>query len=136
MKIKLISGDTYTVSRAEVTNGRLEIDFNDRTAEEIQNIFTSPANLVKIELLTDDGDKFGELPGWTVYGGVTLYLDVVTAILTKEINVTQERLINAESLALSASTKAEAAKVLSEDAASNITDLQMVVCELYEKMEV
>ena len=72
MKLKLVNQNVYVASRAEITNGRLEIDFKDKTAEEIQAIFSEPANLAVIELQTDEGEMFGELPGWIVYGGVTL----------------------------------------------------------------
>ena len=133
MEIKLVNGSVYAVTRAEVTNGRLEIDFKGRTAEEVQNIFSSPAKLSNIELLTGDGEKFGELPGWTVYSGVTLLGDTVTVILTKEINSTVERITNAEARELSASETAESAKTLSENIASQVTDLQMAMCELYEE---
>ena len=136
MKIRMISGTTYEVSRADVTYGRLEIDFKDRTAEEVQNIFSNPAELSNIEFLTDKGEKFGELPGWTVYGGVTLLGDTVTVILTKEINSTTERITNAEARALLASVTAENAKTLSEDTASQVTDIQLALCEMYEGMGV
>lgn len=115
MKTKLVNGAVYAVSRAEVTNGRLEIDFQDKTAEEVQVIFSAPKNLQVIELLTDAGEKFGELPGWTVYGGVMLNGETKTAILTKEPNVTAERITGAEATAL-------AAKTLAEETAGNLSD--------------
>lgn len=136
MKIRLVSQEVYEVIRAEIVDGRLEIDFKDRTAEDVQNIFSNPAELSNIELLTNDGEKFGELPGWTVYGGVTLLGDTVTVILTKEINPVAERIANAEAMALSASVTAENAKTLSEDTASQVTDLQLAMCEMYEGMGV
>lgn len=136
MKIRLVSGTTYTVARAEVTNGRLEIDFKDKTAEEVQDIFTDQADISKIELLTDEDEKFGELPGWTVYGGVTLVGDVKTVLLTKEIDSIAERLTNAEAKALEASVQVESVKEQSEDTASQVTDLQMALCEIFERMEV
>lgn len=124
MKTRLVDGSIYPVSRAEVTNGRLEIDFKDKTAEEVQDIFSNPANIQKIDLLTDAGDKFGELPGWTVYGGVCLVGDTKTAILTKEPDLTAERITGAEAAALEAKTLAtETADNL--DAA--ITELTMAM---------
>ena len=73
----------------------------------MQVIFSAPENLQVIELLTDAGDKFGELPGWTVYGGVMLNGQTKTAILTKEPDVTVERITAAEAAALEAKTLAE-----------------------------
>lgn len=129
MKIKLVDGTVYPVNRAEITNGRLEIDFQIQSSETLQEIFTEPGNLANIELLTDAGDKFGDVPGWTVFGGVMLVGETKTVILTKETDTTQERLVRIESNAL-------AAKSLSEDAANQITDLQMALTEIYEGLEV
>lgn len=107
MKTRMVDGTVYTVSRAEVTNGRLEIDHQDKTTEEVQEIYSTPGNLHLIELLSDSGEKFGELPGWTVYGGVMLNGQTKTAILTKEPDVTAERITAAEAAALEAKTLAE-----------------------------
>ena len=124
MKIKLTNSTIYQVTRAEITNGRFEIDFHDKTAEEIQDIFSEPANLAMIELQTDEGEMFGELPGWIVYGGVTLVGDTKAVILTKEPNVTAERITAAEATAIEA-------KALAEETAGNlnaaVTELTMAM---------
>lgn len=135
MQIKLVDGTVYPVTRADVTDGRLEIDFQTQTSEKLQKIFTVPGNVSNIELLTDAGDKFGDLPGWTVFGGVMLVGKTKTVILTKETDTTAERLARAEADAIAANAVAAAAKELSEDAANQITDLQLAVTEIYEGME-
>lgn len=133
MKIKLVDNTTYNVTRADVTNGRLEIDFtNENTAEEIQEIFTVPSNLVNIRLLNDDNEKFGDLPGWIVYGGILVMNDTKTVLLTKEPNTTADRLARAEANAVSANSNAETAKELSQETAGQITDLQIALTEIYE----
>lgn len=104
MKIKLVDNTIYAASRAEIINGRLEIDFINKTAEEVQEICSIPANLATIDLLTDAEEKFGELPDWSVYGGVMLNGETKTAILTKAANVTEQRLTAAEADALEAKT--------------------------------
>ena len=135
-KIKLIDGAVHEVTRVEVTNGRLEIDFQGRTAEELQDTFSVPSLLTNIELLTETEEKFGDVPGWTVYGGVMTLGDTKTVILTKAIDVTEQRLTYAEANAIAANTAAEAAKTMSAGTATEVTDLQLAVCELYERMEV
>ena len=135
MKIRLVDKTIYTVSRAEIVNNRLEIDFTDKTAEEVQEIFSVPANLETIELLTDADEKFGELPSLNVYGGVLLNDETKTVILTKAIDVTEQRLTSAEANALSAKTEAEEAKTATDINATQITDLQLAVVEIYEGME-
>ncbi len=136
MKIRLVDGSVYTVTRTEVTNGRLEIDFKDKTAEEIQEIFSEPANLANVELLTDEGEKFGDIPNYTVYSGVMLVGNTRTVILAQQTDSLQERITNAEAKALEAAISAQEAKTSSESAATQITDLQMAICELYEGMGV
>lgn len=134
--IKLIDGSVYQVSRSEVVNGQLEIDFKDRTAEEVQEIFSVPANLANIEILTIDGEKYGDVIGHSVYSGVMLAGETKTVILSHQTDPVQERLTAAESKALEASTLAQEAQELLQSAVTQITDLQMAMCELYEGMEV
>jgi hypothetical protein len=136
MKIKLLNGNIYDVVRAEVTNGRLELDFHNKTAEELQDTFSVPALLTNIELLTDTEDKTGDVPGWTVYGGVMTLGDTKTVILTKAVNITEQRLADAEANAIAANSIAEVAKTMSSETATQVTDLQLAICELYEGMEV
>lgn len=135
-KIKLIDGSVHEITRAEVTNGRLEIDFQGRDAEELQDLFSTPALLTNIELLTGNEEKMGDVPGWTVYGGVMTLGDTKTVILTKAIDVTEQRLTNAEARSIAANTAAEVAKTMSTETATQVTDLQLAICELYEGMEV
>ncbi len=136
MKIRLLNGEIYDVVRAEVTNGRLELDFQNKTAEELQDTFSVPALLTNIELLTDTEDKTGDVPGWTVYGGVMTLGDTKTVILTKAVNITEQRLADAEANAIAANSLAEVAKTMSTETATQVTDLQMAMCELYEGLGV
>lgn len=134
MKIKLVDNTIYNVTRADVTNGRLEIDFTGtkKTTEEIQEIFTDPSKLVNIELLNDDNEKFGDLPGWIVYGGIMVMNDTKTVLLTKEPDTTADRLARAEANAISANSNAKTAKELSQETAGQVTDLQIALTEIYE----
>ena len=134
MKIKLVDNTIYNVARADVTNGRLEIDFTgtENTAEEIQKIFMEPSNLFNIELLNDDNEKFGDLPGWIVYGGIMVMNDTKTVLLTKEPDTTADRLARAEANAISADSNAKTAKELSQETAGQVTDLQIALTEIYE----
>lgn len=108
--IKLIDGSVYQVSRSEVVNGQLEIDFKDRSAEEVQEIFSTPANLANIEILTTDGEKYGDVIGYSVYSSVMLVGETKTVILTHQTDPVQERLTNVEAKALEAKTIAEEMK--------------------------
>ena len=114
MKARLIDKTTYNIERAEIINGRLELDTKENTAEELQTGFSNPANLGTIELLTDDGAVFSKMEGWTKYGGITLSGEKKTVILTQAASVTEERITAAESAALEAK---QAAKEQTEEIA-------------------
>lgn len=131
MKIKLVNNSIYSVSRAEITNGRLEIDFKDKPVEEIQPIFMEQGNLVNIELLTDDNETFGEVPGFTVYGGIMVLGDIRTVILTKEVDAGAERLASIEADILEAKNSTENVR----NALQNTIDmLQECILEMSEKV--
>lgn len=131
MKIKLIDGSVYRVERAEVKNGRLEIDFKGETAEEVQTIFTVQGNLANIELLTNDEEKYGEIPGFTVYGGVMVLGDVKTVILTKEINLKEERLVGIEAAVLELKNLIETER---ESFKGSVDMLQECILEMSERV--
>lgn len=131
MKIKLIDGSVYSVERAEVTNGRLEVDFRDKSAEEIQIIFTEKGNIANIELLTNDGNKFGEVPGFTSYGGVMVFGDIRTVILTKDVDMKEERLVGIETAILQLQNSINAEK---KDLQDTVDMLQECILEMSEKV--
>lgn len=106
MKIKLIDGSIHEVTRTEIVDGRLEIDIQDKTSEEVRDLFSVPALLTNIELLMDN-EKFGDVPGYTVLSSVMLVGDTKTAILTRPVDVTEQRLTAAEADALKAKVIAE-----------------------------
>ena len=139
MKLKLINEEIYEIERAEIIDGRLEIDIKDKTAEEVQQIFNQSGNLNTIELLTDEGDVFSILDGWAKYGGVMLNGEIKTAILTQPAEEIEARVISAEADAAKANQtvkkQEEAIKILEEKNRANekqITDLQLALCEVYE----
>lgn len=107
MKLRLVDESVYDITRAEVVGDHLEIDFRDKAAEEVQEIFSTPGNLAEIQLLTDDGAVFGKLLGWTAYGGVMLNGDIKTAIIAKPADVTEERITEIETKAIEAQAAAE-----------------------------
>lgn len=131
MKIKLIDGSVYQAERAEVTNGRLEVDFINKSAEEIQTIFTEKGNIANIELLTNDGNKFGEVPGFTSYGGVMVFGDIRTVILTKDVDMKEERLVGIETAILQLQNSINAEKKALQD---TVDMLQECILEMSEKV--
>lgn len=131
MKIKLVDGSVYWVDRAEIINGRLEIDFQNSSAEEVQEIFSEQGNIANIELLTDDSEKFGEIPGFTVYGGVMVLGDIKTVILTKEVDLREERLAGIEAAILEMQNSTENVRSTLQGA---VDMLQECILEMSEKV--
>ncbi len=132
MKIKLMDQTTHDIERAEVIDGRLEIDFKDKTTEEVQELFSESANLTTIELLTDDENVFSILTGWVKYGGVMLNGETKTAILSQAVDEVEQRITSAEAAAISAKLAIEEQKEKMDENAEQITDLQLAIVEIYE----
>lgn len=105
MKIRLVDQTTYDVESANVVDGHLKIEMKNKTAEEMQDIFSVSANLDKIELLTDEDEVYGEFTGWTKYAGVMLNGELKTAILTTESDDLAKRITTAEANTLAAQTE-------------------------------
>lgn len=133
MKIRLLDGSIYPVERVDVSNGKLEIDFVERSPEELQAIFSTPALLEKIDLLGDDNELVGEHTGWTVYAGIFFFGDRDTVSLIKEADSVQNRITTAEAKAIEAASLAREAQETLENATTQITDLQLALCEMYEE---
>lgn len=140
MKIELIDGTKYSVVRAEITNGRFEIDFYEMTAEELQKIFSVPGNISTINILTDDDNKYGIIAGWTVYGGIMLNGDIKTVILTKPVDATEKRITDTEAAIIELQTavktygsdEVKASVKVAQIQAQNLTDEQaLTVKDIY-----
>ena len=128
-KIKLMDGAEYSVSRVEVVDGHLEIDMNGSTAEEIQELFSNPENLEKIELYTEGEALFGILERWMVYGGVILRGETKTVILSQAADNLEARIVQIEI------NSNEIKKAASISALSFTDEQALTVKGLYKKWE-
>ena len=133
MKLRLVGNETYPIERAEIVDGRLEIDFKEKTAEEVQSICDNPGNLDKIELLTDADEVFSVLDGWTKYGGVTLNGEIKTALLSQPANITEERVTSAEAATaeVKQTVKAQAAIIKKIEKQTVRTNSRSRICSLH-----
>lgn len=122
-KIKLVDKTEYAATRAEIKEGRLEIDIVGKTSEEIQSIFRdNPANLAVIKLYIESGELFGTLYDWMEYGGILLNGDTNTVILSQVKDTLEARLIRMESDQVAMRS---AAMIVAVD----FTDVQALKCK-------
>lgn len=130
MKIRLVDQTEYDVVRNDIVNGCLEIEMENKTAEEMQTIFSNASNLSHIDLIANDDKVYGEFDNWTKYGGVLLNGDSCVAMLTQPADVTEKRLTTAESNALSAVTVANAASDTVSDLTTQVSSLSGTVSDM------
>lgn len=123
MKIRLVDQTTYDVVRNDIIDGCLEIEIQDKTAEELQTIFSNASNLSHIDLLTDDGDVYGQFDNWTKYGGVLLNGDSCVVMLTQPVDINEQRLTTAESNALSALSAANSANEIVTNMSTQVSNI-------------
>lgn len=127
MKIRLVDQTEYDVVRNDIVNGCLEIEMENKTAEEMQTIFSNASNLSHIDLIANDDKVYGEFDNWTKYGGVLLNGSSCVAMLTQPADVTEQRITKAESDALSAVTAANKALQKVQDMTNTISSVNDTV---------
>lgn len=131
MKIKLANGTEYTVVGANNKGNTVEIELkkNVLTAEGAEEAFGVRENLSKIEVY-ETTRKISTLLGYVVLAEVRLKAGVVTVVLTKEADKTEQRITEAATKAADATNAAAAAvetaaeaKAVSEQVVADVEQL-------------
>lgn len=129
-KIKLTDGTIIEASTVEVVNGVLQITTKDTTVEKLAKLFKNASNTSLITLMTESGVESGYKQGFTSFAGIMYNPDgSKTVEIFQPRDTTEARIANAEAAAHLANEK------IAENA-SDITNLQLAVVELYESMPV
>ena len=66
MKLKTSTG-IYTITDASHENGKLNIEFQDKTCEDLQMIFSDKDSLARLEVYTDDDALMSVIPGMSFW---------------------------------------------------------------------
>lgn len=90
MKLKTSKG-IYNVVNAEHKEGKLNIEFSDKTCEELQEIFSDKESIARLEIYEDD-NLISVIPGYVVLEQVTLQGETKTVVLGKETDDTEKRI--------------------------------------------
>lgn len=90
MKLKTSNG-IYDIVNAEHKEGKLNIEFSDKTCEELQEIFSEKDNLARLELLVEN-DTFSVITGYAVLEQIILQGNTKTVVLNKEEDDTEKRI--------------------------------------------
>lgn len=134
MKLKISNG-IYDIVNAEHKEGKLNIEFSDKTCEELQEIFSEKDNLARLELLAED-EVFSIITGYVVLERVTLQGDIKTVVLSKEADNAEKR-ITALSATLSETAKVtEQMAKTSEENAESIEKIKADINYIAMNMEV
>ena len=106
-KIKLTNGTIIDAVTVEVTGGVLKITTNDLTVEELAEIFSDKENTSLITLMTPSGIESGCKTGFTSFEGIDYDSEgLKTVKLFQPVDVTEERVANAEGTAKQALSEA------------------------------
>ena len=126
MKLKTSTG-IYTITDASHENGKLNIEFQDKTCEELQVIFSDKNSLARLEVYTDDDSLMSVIPGYVVLEGIVLQGDTKTVVLEKETDDVEQRITN---LAENLSGAVQEAGQAAEAAAENTADIEQLKADL------
>ncbi len=117
MKLKTSTG-SYAIAAANHENGKLNIEFEDKTCEDLQIIFSDKNSLARLEVYTDDDALMSVIPGYVVLESIVLQGDTKTVILAKETDDVEQRITElAESLSGTAQEAGQAAEATAENTA-------------------
>ena len=126
MKLKTSTG-SYVIVTANHENGKLKIEFQDKTCEELQEIFSDKNSLVRLEVYTDDDALMSVIPGYVVLESIVLQGDTKTVVLAKETDDVEQRITE---LSESLSGTAQEAGQAAEATAENTADIERLKADL------
>ena len=120
-KIKLTNGAVINADSIDLTGGVLRITTSDLTVEELAALFSDKNNTSHITLMTEGGLETGYKTGFTSFAGINYDADgTKTVELFQPKDVTEARLSNVEAI--------------TNSVASSVTDVELAMVELYEKI--
>ena len=126
MKLKTSTG-SYAIAAANHENGKLNIEFEDKTCEDLQIIFSDKNSLAHLEVYTDDDSLMSVIPGYVVLEQIILKDDIKTVVLAKETDDVEQRITE---LAESLSGTAQEAGQAAEATAENTADIERLKADL------
>lgn len=126
MKLKTLTG-SYVIATANHENGKLNIEFQDKTCEDLQIIFSDKNSLARLEVYTDDDALMSVIPGYVVLEEIVLQGDTKTVVLAKETDDVEQRITQ---LAETISGTAQEAGQAAEASAENTADIEQLKADL------
>ena len=126
MKLKTSTG-SYAIAAANHKYGKLNIEFQDKTCEELQEIFSDKNSLARLEIYTDDDALMSVIPGYVVLESIVLQGDTKTVVLAKETDDVEQRITE---LSESLSGTAQEAGQAAEATAENTADIERLKADL------
>ena len=126
MKLKTSTG-SYTIAAVNHENGKLNIEFQEKTCEELQEIFSNKNSLARLEIYMDDDGLMSVIPGYVVLESIVLRDDTKTVVLAKETDDVEQRITG---LAEKLSGAAQEAGQAAETSAENTADIEQLKADL------
>lgn len=126
MKLKTSTG-SYTIAAVNHENGKLNIEFQEKTCEELQEIFSNKNSLARLEIYMDDDGLMSVIPGYVVLESIVLQGDTKTVVLAKETDDVEQRITG---LAEKLSGAAQEAGQAAETSAENTADIEQLKADL------
>lgn len=120
--IKLVDGTLLNCEKVELMNGSLRIVTQEKTVEELAELFKDKNKTSRIVLLTESEIESGFKVGFTSFAGITYAEDgTKTVELFQPADTTEARISSAEGAAQAASDKADIVQSNLDDAVTELT---------------
>lgn len=134
MKLKTSNG-IYDIINAEHKEGKLHIEFSDKTCEELQEIFSEKDNLARLEL-SDENGVLSVITGYAVLEQIILQGNTKTVVLNKEEDDTEKRITALSGRLLETAETTEQTAQIGEKNAESIEKIETDMDYIAMNMEV
>lgn len=134
MKLKTSNG-IYDIVNAEHKEGKLNIEFSDKTCEELQEIFSEKDNLARLEL-SDENGVLSVITGYAVLEQIILQGNTKTVVLNKEEDDTEKRITALSGRLLETAETTEQTAQIGEKNAESIEKIKADMDYIAMNMEV
>ena len=127
-KTKLSNGTVLNISNIEVVYGALKISTPDFTVEELAELFSAKENTALITIMTAAEQATGYKTGFTSFSGIQYDADGTKTIeLFQPVDVTEQRLSNAESNIILANEAASNASAKADGTDAKVSSLEETI---------
>lgn len=131
-RIKLLNDTILDCVSVDIVNGNLEIVTEEKSCEELQEIFLDKTSLTEIELYTESLELSGKVQGYILLAKIEFFNTKKKVVLVKTQDDIEKELVESRAELKKMRGIVEESKRTIEDLSRQLLDTQIAITEIYE----